>query len=386
MLSRRMILTTGAATLAIAGIGYSARVLSRAPTSALAPWTQAGEGFGDPRLDALSYAILAPSPHNRQPWLVELNGADSLTLFCDLDRRLPHTDPPDRQTTIGLGCFLEVFRQAAAEQGLRADITAFPDGEPQPVLDNRPIAQVTLRRDETVEPDPLFGEALNRGTTRTPFGSTPVSAETLAELIALTDLPASGRLTVSLTETEDQVGPLKALAQSAWQVEASTDRTWMESVHLTRIGAREVDALPDGISLFGPQMEALSTLGFISRESMSQQGGSGHQASLDFYAGLIDSARAFAWLTSKDNSRATQLETGAAWARLSLAASRLNLGIHPLSQVLQEFPEMAELYQSFHQTLGIESPARVQGLFRLGYANRPRRSPRWPMQSRLIAV
>ena len=46
-------------------------------------------------------------------------------LFCDLDRRLPVTDPQDRQITIGLGAFLELMRMAAAQDGLRADIALF---------------------------------------------------------------------------------------------------------------------------------------------------------------------------------------------------------------------------------------------------------------------
>ncbi len=61
-------------------------------------WRQAGTPQ-DYRRRFLSYALLAPNPHNRQPWLVRLDGEDGLTLFCDLDRRLPETDPFDRQIT-----------------------------------------------------------------------------------------------------------------------------------------------------------------------------------------------------------------------------------------------------------------------------------------------
>ena len=33
--------------------------------------------FGDVRLDALAYAILAPNPHNMQPWKIELDGDEA---------------------------------------------------------------------------------------------------------------------------------------------------------------------------------------------------------------------------------------------------------------------------------------------------------------------
>ena len=105
----------------------------------LGPWRAAPASTAtDPRLRAAAWAVLAPNPHNRQPWLMRLDGTDTMTLFCDLDRRLPETDPFDRQILIGLGAFLELFRLALLEQGLDASITPFPEGEPQPRLDARP--------------------------------------------------------------------------------------------------------------------------------------------------------------------------------------------------------------------------------------------------------
>ena len=112
MLSRRKFLTViGGASIAAAGGTWWA--VTRDPRLARAPWGQAGQGEADPRRKALSYAILAPNPHNRQPWLADLSVANEITLFCDGNRRLPQTDPFDRQITIGLGAFLELLSQAA---------------------------------------------------------------------------------------------------------------------------------------------------------------------------------------------------------------------------------------------------------------------------------
>lgn len=95
-------------------IGGGAVVAATAPLSgcsgvgvsqaARGPWRNAGQ-YDDPRKRALSYALLAPNPHNRQPWLVRLEGADALTLQVDPARRLPATDPFDRQIVIGCGAF-----------------------------------------------------------------------------------------------------------------------------------------------------------------------------------------------------------------------------------------------------------------------------------------
>ncbi|MEM9601017.1 MAG: twin-arginine translocation pathway signal protein, partial [Pseudomonadota bacterium] len=100
--------------------------------------------------------------------------------------------------------------------------------------------------------------------------------------------------------------------------------------------------------------------------------------------GLIDSAQSFGWLASRNNSRTAQLSAGRDWMRIHLAATRAGIALQPLSQVLQEFPEMDALYAALHTHLGVSEPARVQGLFRLGYADAPGPSPRWPLQTRLV--
>ena len=94
----------------IAGAGITALALvssagvwrvTRRPQTALRPWALDTKTLADVRMDAFRYAILAPNPHNRQPWLIRLEGDEHAILFCDLDKRLPHTDPFDRQITIG---------------------------------------------------------------------------------------------------------------------------------------------------------------------------------------------------------------------------------------------------------------------------------------------
>ena len=114
MPTRRAILTTGAATALVGGIGATGYAWYPGTSRARAPWSEAGESLGDPRLDALAYAILAPNPHNRQPWWFELVDDDKIDVYVDLDRLLPETDPFNRQITIGFGCMLELLRQAGS--------------------------------------------------------------------------------------------------------------------------------------------------------------------------------------------------------------------------------------------------------------------------------
>ncbi len=380
MVSRRIILITGGAGVALAG-ACALRLHSNL-AAARAPWSEAGESFGDARLDALACAVLAPSPHNLQPWLVRLDGDDGLTLFCDLGRRLPATDPLDRQTVIGLGAFVELLRQAAAEKGYGLEMDLFPEGEAFPVLDARPIASMRFVEDAQIAKDPLFAALLTRRTSRTPYDQArPVSAETMNALDAAL---RAGDGEFEWVSDAANVEALKTICREAWITEMETPGPRNESAIWTRIGEKEINAAPDGISLYGPVMEAMGAVGLLSQKAMNDPETTAFAETVKFYNRNIDTAMAFGWLSTANNTRTDQLRAGAGWVRLQQAAAGLGLAMQPLSQALQEYPAMSEIYEEIHDFAGIRLPARMQGIFRFGYVKTEPASPRWPMESRLI--
>lgn len=383
MATRRSFLKTGAgAAIVVIGAGAAGWALTRAPKHAREPWSKAGGSFGDARLDALAYAILAPNPHNMQPWRVQLDGADSLTLYCDLQRLLPQTDPPNRQIAIGFGCFLELLRQAAAEKGFRAEISPFPEGEPQPVLDSRPVASVRFVPDTEVRPDPLFAAVLSRRTNRAPFKDQKIDPSAFAKIIAASvdGVVASGAIEGERIET------LRTLARDAWHIEWALDRTRRESIVVTRIGKAEIDAQPWGLSLSGPLIEAIGALGMLTRENMDRPEKSAYAQSLDFYIRAVDTAAGFVWASTATNTRLDQLNAGRAWVRMHQAASLGGVAVHPVSQALQEYPEMAPAYDRAHEMLAYAPGATVQMLARIGYAADPPPAPREALESKLTAA
>lgn len=378
-MNRRQLIQMGAASIVIVG-GLNA-CSSRPPASDA--WRDLSDPYDDPRLTALASGILAPSPHNRQPWLIALSDDDPnrMSLYSDLKRLLPETDPPNRQVLIGLGAFIEAVSLAVAEMGRTLIVDAFPEGVPAGSLDTSPVAYLTLGPLGSALPDPLFTALRDRRTCREKFEDRPVPDEMLAAIGATL---TSGSTQWLATNDEAQCAELRDLCQRGWQVEMETPRTHGESVALTRIGRDEIVANPDGISLSGPAISVLSTFGLLTRDKMSDPNSRAFAETHDFYAGLIDSARSFGWLITNDNSRVSQLAAGRDWLRLHLAATQAGVALQPFSQVLQEFPEMSEPYAATHAALSVFSPARIQGLFRLGYAKAPKPSPRWPLQTRLI--
>jgi hypothetical protein len=373
MLSRRTLLATPAAGFSLGLADGWLRPVRAQVLDPLAPWTVTPHA--DPRIAAAAWAVLSPNPHNRQPWQLRLIGQDSLTLHCDLDRRLPVTDPLDRQITIGLGCFLELFRLAAAEQGFTAEITPFPEGEPQPRLDARPIAGIVLRRGAT--PDPLFAAAPLRRSAKQPFDVAREVPEAMIATLRAAMLAPSG-----FGARRGDVAAIRDLVWRAWMIEAETDAAHRESVDLMRLGTAEVSAQPDGISLWGPVFDAMVARGELTRAAMLP-GQPGFALMVGQYRPMLAATNAYAWLTTPGNTRADHLAAGRDWLRLNLAATQLGLALHPVSQALQEYPTMAGPRAELPALL--QAVGEVQMLGRLGFATRPApATPRWRAESRIL--
>jgi len=347
----------------------------------VAAWRNPGVGEADPRRFALAHAILAPNPHNRQPWLVNLVGDDTLVLFADLTRLLPATDPPNRQITIGCGAFLELLAIAAYETGHQVEIVLWPEGEPQPVLDRRPVARVTLAKHAGVAKDPLFGQIIRRRTNRLQFEPHDVPAADLEMVRVAAQSQTCRAFVVSGGAKRDA---LRDLTRRSWRLEASTPRTIQESIDLTRIGHDEIARHPDGLVLQGPLIEALHAVGVVTRTTMAKPGSIAYEQQLAFYDPLSASAAAFLGITVATTSRADEIAAGRAYARANLTGAHLGLAMQPMSQALQEFPEMAGFRREMDALTDAPASGRLHMLARVGYAQDVPASPRHPFGEHIL--
>jgi hypothetical protein len=376
-LSRRRTLALIGGGVILAATGSLGAIATRQPRTALLPWGQAGQGE-EARHRALSWALLAPNPHNRQPWLVELRTAGEVTLYVDTAKLLPATDPFNRQITIGLGCFLELMRMAASHDGQRVDITPFPDGYDDRALDARPVARAVFTADAGVTPDPLFAHALARRSTKEPYDTARPLPENMLEKLAVATTARFGG-----TLDPKEVADWRAFTREALRIEIETPHTYKESVDLFRIGRAEVDANPDGIDFTGPVFEVLGATGMMTRESVLDTSSQAYKAGLDAVYANTDTAMGHVWLVTEGNSRPDQIATGADWLRVNLAVTAAGVAFQPLSQALQEYPEMAALYRDVHARLAPQG-GTVQMLARIGHGPEVAPSPRWPLEAKIL--
>lgn len=379
-MNRRNFLTLAGGGIVLAAGATFGVVATRSPEQALAPWAQAGSLYDEPRKRALSYAILAPNPHNRQPWLVDLSTPDQIVLRVDTDRLLPQTDPFNRQITIGLGCFLEVMRMAAAEDGYRVEFQLFPDGESPERLDKRTVAVASFTKDTSIRRDPLFAYVLSRRSIKEPYDLTKnVPSDALARIAAA----ATNGSTLGGSNDMQSVETLRSLTHDALVIEIETPHTYQESVDLFRIGKSEIEANPDGIDFSGPLFESLHLVGAKTREAALDQSSSVFAQGKNAVLANTDTAMAHVWQVSVGNSRVDQINAGRDWVRVHLAATAEGLAMQPLSQALQEYIEMKPLYEKIHKMLA-PTGGTVQMLARLGYAAQVPPSPRWPLEAKIL--
>ena len=362
---RKVLAVLGGGTILAAG-SAGAFLGTRTPTKALEPWDMAG-GYAEPRRRALSYAILAPNPHNRQPWEVDLSIDDTVTIWRDKTKNLPATDPHDRQLTIGMGCFLELMTIAAGETGHEVSFDLFPDGEAGPV------ARAHFSPGGT--PDPLFAHVMARRSCKEPFADRSVPPDLADRLRPLGDIYTD----------RDMVETLKALTWEAMQIEMRTPHAMRESVDLFRMGKAEINANPDGIDLGGPMLETLMLFGMLTREGQMDPTSSEFAQGQEMFREIFRATPAYAAIVTPANDRAAQIEAGRQWLRLNLTTTGLGLALHPVSQALQEYPEMAAHHAKAHELLAPDG-GTVQMLGRLGFGPQVARSPRWPLETRLRNV
>lgn len=333
----------------------------------------------DIRLRVLQYAVLAPSSHNTQPWLVRLTPDGGLRLYADHGRLLPATDPPARQTHISQGTFLEVLEIAAHQFGYAARIDYFPEGEySNSRVENRPFASVLLRPDTNAAPDPLFAEIRKRQTNKRPYDAgRPPSA---AELASIRSASGMERFSTRIVTSAAQRASLAAICEDAMAIEVSSRWRNRETGKWFRFSDRELRQKRDGFGIAQNGTEGMkkwiAETFVLSREKAEDPNGSFAHGAVSQAAEQASSAPAFVALISASNTRLEQVLAGRAYIRAHLTASRLGLAMQPLSQALEEYSEMTPVRKRLKATLDVAGKQTIQMLFRLGHAAPTAESPR----------
>ncbi len=306
----------------------------------------------------LQSAILAPSRHNAQPWLFDIDGPE-LRVYGDWRRALRAADPDGRELVMACGAAVHNVEVAALHEGFMASVEVPAGGRKDGLL-----ARVTLEeaRRPTPEDEELFAAIPVRRTDRFAHEPREVPAPLFGTLVR-----EAAQLGGALRVLESGARPaLAEMLAEADRRQWSSPRFRAEFATWSRDNlGREGDGMP-GFAL------GLSAAGSaVHRVLVRVHSGASAEERRDRHHALH--ARALLALSTERDGPADWLAAGRAMQRVLLWAAAHGLSASFFSQAVEIRPVRDRL----RQELG--DPRYPQLLFRLGYGRMLQATPRRPV-------
>jgi len=348
---RNFIAFSGAGLMSLA-LGTGCSGIRRGDLSTAADERDIMAKLGKDRYDILYHASLAPSPHNTQPWLVKIKDPDNWVLGADPARRMASTDPLNHRCILSLGCFIENLSLAAGTRGFSVTLRLL-SGD----FFGDQIAAIQLAK-AAVKPYPLDRIA-SRSTVKKGLLNKPLSAEHVEKLSGIFD----GRFHY-FARGEWHAKCVGEGAVRAFQSWLDDEAAQKEHVQWLRIANREAAAKRDGLTTEGMGIKGVT--GWFVRTFFSNEDFTGtfmKKESMKYVAPMVHEGAGYVIITGFGETVAGMLETGRRFERMALLARELNIGIQPLTQMLEMKPGRAEIRDNH--------PSRIdpQLILRVGYVD-----------------
>lgn len=305
--------------------------------------------IGRERTEILWYASFAPSSHNVQPWTVSIKNPDNWVIGSAEDRWLTEVDPQNREMLLSIGAFLENMVTAARAHGFQVNIRLLARNPFDPEL-----LSIELQNAQRME-YPLQ-RLLERRTVRTVFKNEDIDSQDFSFLVG--------------GEEGFHYYP-RYSTQAVWLDEASVAATKLQierenvQEELSRwIRWSDADASKYRNGLTPEAMDITGLAGWYVRNFY----GSRDVLGKDFRSATVERvkqqvAQNGGWIviTSENDRISALIETGRCFERMFLRARDCSVGVHPMSQALEE-PLWSE---KAAEMLRLDKPP--QFLLRVGY-------------------
>ncbi len=340
--------------------------------SYLDPWNRDYyKKYDNLRTQLIAHGILAANGHNMQNWKFKYapDNDKKFDMFIDTRRLATEVDPYYTQATISQGTMFEYMVLAGKKLGYDLKIELFPDGEysknaSKEELKQKKVAHIELEKTEKQQ-SPLYNEMFKPDTYRVAYKKNLLSPGDTEILQSLNNFKDIRVVYIGKGEKYDKI---KNYVLESAEIESGIERIMRESVKLFRKNEREKNRYRYGFSFEG------SAITGFKMHLM--------QAFLTLFPGMsnLDAARdafmtqtkmaaednaGFFLIISKGNSRHQQFNAGRLYSRIQLTAHTLGLAIQPLSQAIEEYPEMKNVYDSIHKDTA-EEDETILMLFRIG--------------------
>ena len=298
----------------------------------------------------VSYAIMAPSGHNTQPWLFHIS-SDAIEIHPDLSRTLPVVDQNHRELYISLGCAAENLIIAAGALGYETQYSVVSD----PGVD--PFIRIDLQKGETGNSH-LFDQIEKRQTNRSVYKSRTIAKDTLDVLKVLVNDPSSklhyyehGTAGFATLQEYIRVGNAIQMMDDDFKKELIS---WM------RFNCLQVKKNPDGLSY--KVMKTPPLPGFLGKAIVGSFLKPDAQNKTDMEK--IDSSSHFVLFTVPESTIENWIQLGRVLQRFLLETTRQGIACAFLNQPC----EVNKLAEQLPEVLDLDGEV-PNILLRIGYAD-----------------
>lgn len=338
----------------------------------LEPWDKNyAAKYSDPRIRLVAGGLLAASNHNMQPWKINLDKSDPMVLYlyADSARMTKKVDPYARQMMITQGTFLEYAALTGEKEGWHTAISLFPDGAYDEKnlaesMNRKPLAKLTLSKTQA-KSDPLYNAIFLPDTNREAYRMEKISSSRVS---ALESLAGGNGITIKLYQDPANLRKIGGYALQSATIEAGVTRVMDESNAIFRANEYQKNQYRYGYSVEGQGTSGFMKnllQGLLTLFPSLNTGKAASQNFINYTRTSVDNTPAYAMIVTAGNSRVEQIESGMLYSRLVLTGHTLGLVMQPLSQVLEEYPEMNTPYTEFKHAYA-PGGGTVQMLFRVG--------------------
>ncbi len=303
----------------------------------------------------LYYASLAGSSHNSQPWKAEVYPDDSILVFADLSRLLNVVDPKGIELYISVGAFIENLNIAANALGYDTEIIV-NDAAINP---SHLVASIKLTKNNLAQNIELLKELELRTTLRIPFDTLPIKTKDWEKLVSITPgninfIPSNSPDGKFIAKKE-----LEAYTIQAYQKEAQDElASWM------RFSNKDVNSKRDGITPAGMGIKGIA--GFMVRNFMKPEDSKKEsfvKSGVDKTQKQVENCGGWIIISTEKDDVSEWINIGRMYERLNIHCSSLNIGFHPMNQII----EVAPIYQEVKNKI---APGReIRFVARIGYVD-----------------
>lgn len=298
------------------------------------------------------YASLAGNSHNTQPWYVYVENDSVIYIKADFSRKLHIVDPDARGLFISLGAFIENLELAAGSLGYMAgvEITATHKNDSD-------VATIHLSKSQKSGYN--LSQIENRRTLRTPFHKTEISQAHLDKLIS-----DNNSEIFYFSSSSEEGKHIAEQTLAAYTQQANDDQAKQELANWMRFSNSDVEKYRDGLTTSGMGITGFG--GFFVRnfykpeDSMKE---SFIKTGIEKTKEQTENCGGWVIIIQNEDSPKTWIKTGNLYQKMNLACRDMNIGFHPMNQMIEE--------ESFEKKVNerLLLPGVIQFVARIGYVD-----------------